>query len=915
MRSTDWCSLALAFGVSLLIAPPAAAQTADSADVAVLLTKLETALQTGNADDFLELLVDDPETRDQAVGFLDENTLLGATRVVVHEADRRTLPDVPGGLRLMLELLTERGDQGRIATWRLDLQRESASNGRWTIVDQERLTFIEGLYRLSLDDTMQYRVRSLTMTAEDLTVTLPEGTAFAIRTEQGTTGLVLLGRGTMQFAPTPEAEQTQIQILSGSHVLDAQFNSAYIRLNPSNYSDVLTGVLTEQPISRRDLQRAQAIFVRNAPQSFTLDLGPLSRDRWWIVPNLGDFLADFETRRYDTLTYLRTKRSSEDIKLFDRGSGRMISTYASRERVAERGRFYSENDGLDYDVLHHDIDVTFAPEREWIQGNARMRVRALNNMTSMTIRLAEELVVQSITSEPFGPLQALRVPGQNGILLNFPTTVAENFEFELQVSYSGPLAPEVASDQSRRIRAAPFLDSPSVESLFRAQQPRQNFLYSNRSYWYPQSQVTDYATANLRVVVPPDYACVSSGELQAGSPILLPEGEPGAPPGSSRYVFATTQPVRYLATVIGEFASGPSTALLLEDILAAHRPSDIDRQPAGDQYDNIELSVESNIRNMGDHLARLKRAEDAIEFYAGLIGDVPYGTLTLALMESDRPGGHSPAYFSMLNQPIQSSIVVWNRDPVYFHNVPEFFLAHEIAHQWWGQAIGWNNYHEQWLSEGFAQYFAALYAERVRGTEAFDKIIRQMSGWAIEHSDQGPIYLGYRLGHIESDEEVFRSILYNKSAVVIHMLRRLIGDDAFFRGLREFYAEWRFKKAGSEDLRRAFESTSGRSLERFFEGWIYGAGIPELTFSYRIDDGRASGDEQSGSVGVLRFEQRGPIFDVPVTVRLKYASGETEDVIVKVSDTMTELRVPLHGTLRTAEANADFAALARIDER
>ena len=318
---------------------------------------------------------------------------------------------------------------------------------------------------------------------------------------------------------------------------------------------------------------------------------------------------------------------------------------------------------------------------------------------------------------------------------------------------------------------------------------------------------------------------------------------------------------------------------------------------------------------MGDHLDPLERAEDAVEFYAGLIGDVPYGTLTLALMESDRPGGHSPAYFSMLNQPIQSSIVVWNRDPVYFHNVPEFFLAHEIAHQWWGQAIGWTNYHEQWLSEGFAQYFAALYAERVRGTEAFDKIIRQMRGWAVEHSDQGPIYLGYRLGHIESDDEVFRSIIYNKSAVVIHMLRRLIGDDAFFRGLQEFYAEWRFKKAGSEDLRRAFESTSGRSLERFFEGWIYGAGIPELTFSYRIDDGRTSGDEQSGSVAVLRFEQRGPLFDVPVTVRLKYASGETEDVIVKVSDAMTELRVPLHGTLRTAEANEDFAALARIDER
>ena len=86
-----------------------------------------------------------------------------------------------------------------------------------------------------------------------------------------------------------------------------------------------------------------------------------------------------------------------------------------------------------------------------------------------------------------------------------------------------------------------------------------------------------------------------------------------------------------------------------------------------------------------------------------------------------------------------------------FQNYPSFFLAHELAHQWWGQAVGWKNYHEQWLSEGFAQYFAALYAERERGAEQFADVLRQMRRWAIDMSPQGPVYLGYRLGHIKAD--------------------------------------------------------------------------------------------------------------------------------------------------------------------
>jgi len=289
-------------------------------------------------------------------------------------------------------------------------------------------------------------------------------------------------------------------------------------------------------------------------------------------------------------------------------------------------------------------------------------------------------------------------------------------------------------------------------------------------------------------------------------------------------------------------------------------------------------------------------------FYQAIIGDVPYSAFTLALVESDLPGGHSPGYFAALNQPLPTSPLVWRNDPAAFNGFPDFFLAHELAHQWWGQAVGWRNYHEQWLSEGFAQYFAALYAQHQRGEELFGSVRRQMRRWAIEQTDQGPVYLGYRLGHIRGESRVFRALVYNKGAIVLHMLRRLVGDDVFFRGLRRFYWTSRFHKAGTEDLREAMEQESGTSLERFFERWIYGSTLPKVKVGYRID----------GQQIVLRVEQLGEIFDLPVTISLQYADKKATDVVVRVTEPVVEQRVPLAGVLRGIEVSKDDGTLADV---
>ena len=138
------------------------------------------------------------------------------------------------------------------------------------------------------------------------------------------------------------------------------------------------------------------------------------------------------------------------------------------------------------------------------------------------------------------------------------------------------------------------------------------------------------------------------------------------------------------------------------------------------------------------------------------------------------------------------------------------------------------------------------------------------------------------------------------------MLRQLLGDDTFFRGLRRFYETNRFRKAGTEDVRLAFEAEAGRPLDQFFSQWIDSPGLPVLTVNTRTEAGG-----QSGTL-LITVTQPSSVFDVPVPVTLTYADGTSSDVVVPAAGRETEFRLPLSRTLRRAEVNRDeLAALVQ----
>ena len=872
--------------------------------MAALLAHLEEVLRAGQPAGYLKLLSGTAD-RERARLFADGNVAGGTTRVVVRERDRDPLVGtLPGdGYQLSVEVLVENGQRGRLSTWRLDVRRRGGDDGEWGIANQELLTSVHGLYRLSLNPAKQFAARNLVVTDEDLRLTLAEGSVFVAEVggDGAATAMVLLGRGDMTFAPEPATERNQLRLFANADVLQTPFEAAFIRLNPGSTRNFLDpATLTAVPVDPRELRRAEEVFRQDVVRSFGLDLGDLSADPWSLVPGFGDLLAEVRTRRFETLTYTRSVNEVEDVTLFDRRNRRNISVYSSKRNADRFGRSYGEDERADYAVLDYDIETSFNPGRAWVEGRTVLSIEVkADSLNSLSFRLAESLEVESVTSIEFGRLLALRVRDQNGIVVNLPSTVTRGYRMLIAIDYSGTLPPQPVDREGLVLERQFGVPVQQVEEFDRIPL-EESYLYSNRSYWYPSPGNPNYATARMRLSVPAGYGVAASGDLVT---VVTPPAPKGTQP-SHQYHFLAHQPARYFGCLITPLRDVKRERVDIGDIVA---PFSVERRP-GVYYDSVLLNVRAQPRLQGRGRDLAKTAADIIKFYSSLAGDAPYSTVTLAVVERALPGGHSPPYLAVLAQPAPGSRLSYRDDPASFSDFPEFFLAHELAHQWWGQGVGWKNYHEQWISEGFAQYFAALYSEKARGPAVFTSVMRRMSRFGIEQSDSGPIWLGYRIGHIRGDSRTFRAVVYNKSAVVLHMLRGLVGDEVFFRGVRRFLNTWRFDKAGTEEFRAAMEAESGRSLQRFFEQWIYGASLPQVALTWR-EEAEEGGRRQA----VVRVDQLGEeMFEFPLQVSVTYADRVVQPVTLAIRERTTEARLPLVGTVRTIEATRDGGALTTV---
>jgi aminopeptidase N len=203
----------------------------------------------------------------------------------------------------------------------------------------------------------------------------------------------------------------------------------------------------------------------------------------------------------------------------------------------------------------------------------------------------------------------------------------------------------------------------------------------------------------------------------------------------------------------------------------------------------------------------------------------------------------------------------------------EDVVAHEIAHQWFGDSVTESTWADLWLSEGFATYFAGLFIEKYEGEDAFHDYMKRAAASVIGYEAQRrpPIHDT----ETEDLNQLLNSNNYQKGAWVLHMLRRRLGDDSFFHGLQAYYKAHHEANANTEDLRSALEAASGQDLKEFFARWVYGSGHPK----YELEWGD-SGKRGTVSIFVtLKQTQDGDAFLDPVPITFSVGGTQRRELI------------------------------------
>lgn len=321
---------------------------------------------------------------------------------------------------------------------------------------------------------------------------------------------------------------------------------------------------------------------------------------------------------------------------------------------------------------------------------------------------------------------------------------------------------------------------------------------------------------------------------------------------------------------------------------------------------------------------------NALVFFSRLFGNYPFTYMSATLI----PYSHGQGFPGLLHL-ARSSFNTERRGHT------EAFRGHETAHQWWGHMVGWETYRDQWISEGFASYSGALYAEAyLDDPEVLDEMTdawrndvfnRGNAGFqafgmpaglmqrASEGSWSGPITIGYRLTATETPAD-YAMLAYEKGAYVLHMLRMAMydwpsGSDEPWRAMmRDFVASHLGAEATTESFRAVVERHFGEDMGWFFDQWVYGTAVPTYRFAWRTENAI----DGSRSLRLRVRQSVEPDVELRMFVPVRVDLAEDRFVVLRVlvdeSTEEFEFDLPAGLDVESVTFNPRNAVLAMVEE-
>lgn len=260
-------------------------------------------------------------------------------------------------------------------------------------------------------------------------------------------------------------------------------------------------------------------------------------------------------------------------------------------------------------------------------------------------------------------------------------------------------------------------------------------------------------------------------------------------------------------------------------------------------------------------------APSILEFFVEYIAPYPFSTLA-NVQSTTRFGGMENA-----------GCIFYDENAINGTRSSEALLAHEIAHQWFGNSATETDWPHLWLSEGFATYLTLIYQEKVKGGEVFKKELEQDRKQIIAFSKsyQNPV--------IDSTQKDLMKLLnansYQKGSWVLHMLRKKVGDKVFQKIIQTYYSTYKLANASSADFERVAEEVSEMELTSFFNQWLRRPGIPQL--SVRL------GVKKKNIAGLIIQLQNYEVYEIPLQLKINFTDGTSIIETMGISDKVTKI--------------------------
>jgi hypothetical protein len=674
---------------------------------------------------------------------------------------------------------------------------------------------------------------------------------FAPEVEGRTTGAVFFGEGELTLTPPTDAEKHSLVLFTDQPTLKESFTRLVLRFTDKTFAEIKASPQGQMKMNGPQAARAHDAYHdnqyllrktlrRNMELRTLVDLYNTQRP--------GFFTAFIDGKRYNKLVFQYDQLgipsvSPEEVLLSSYGDTDG-GDWTAFHRAAEyaQGTASSDEDHRIYDITHHEID-------------AGIRGTGFTAFDTITFRVLDA-GARVLPFDLFHSLRVARVRDERGRDLSFvqegkdedadfaviwPEPLEAGKTYKLTAEYSG-------GDALIDVGGGNFFVNPGA-----------------RASWYPNNDGTafgDRATFDVTFHYPKGRMLIGTGAS------LAPETTDG---GLTVARWSSSE----TALAVAGFNYG---MFKKKEVLDKETGYNIEFYANEESQAGMRGAADlGSMSTMGMANSMLADAQNATRVYNAYFGKLPFTRLALTQQPAPNFGQAWPTLvympFTAFMDSTQRYMATGGNIRAATDTFFKYVAPHEIAHQWWGHLVGWKSYRDQWMSEGFAEFSAALYIQMVLRDEhkylefwndQRDKIVlaRPLTH-DLKPYTVGPVTQGYRLSSAKT-RAAYQFLVYPKGAYILHMLRQMMkdsrqggsGDGRFVAMMQDFIKSHYDQDVSTEDLKLIVEKHMTREMDLdgnhrmdwFFNEWVYGTEIPSYHFDYQIAaDGTFTGKiTQSG---------------------------------------------------------------------